>query len=731
MQTLVIVESPAKAKTIEKYLGDGYVVKASVGHIRDLPKSNKNAIDIEAGFVPNYEVVAKKVDIIKELSAVVKKSDKILLATDRDREGEAIAWHLMEALKLPKGKTKRIAFNEITKEAVQEAIKHPREIDQNLRKAQEARRVLDRLVGYDLSGLIWKKVRYGLSAGRVQSPALRILMEREREIRAFVPEAYWVLTANVVSGDYTFSLTCTEEPKEEAEANRIVEVAKKGTWFVKDVKESEQKRAPRPPFTTSTLQQTASTRLGFSPSKTMAVAQKLYEAGHITYMRTDSLTLSDSAVQMVSAVVEKSFGKTFLELRTYKTKSKNAQEAHEAIRPTNPLKLRAGNNDEQKRLYNLIWTRTVASQMKSAQLAKTKILANVEGDTIPDFAVRGSRVVYDGWLKADPMARGEDVELPKIHKGDKLTLTTIDSEGKYTTPPNRYTEAGLVKELEKSGIGRPSTYASIMKNLADRGYVDKQGKTLIPTDTGDVVSSFLEKYFKDYISNSFTATMENELDEIAGGTREYAATLKNFYTTFSKEVKSKEDIEKLTNLGPAPKEFACPKCNAAMEYKLGRGGKFMSCVKYPECDGARTNAGDMVEPDKPIGIYPETGEEIFVLNGRFGPYVQVGDPKKAKEKGKKEKPRRASLPKDKDPNEVTLEDALKYLSLPRVLGNHPDTQEPITASIGRFGPYIVHEKDFRSLKKDDVYTIDLARALEILAEPKKTRAGRGAKKKTK
>ncbi|KKS38043.1 MAG: topoisomerase protein [Parcubacteria group bacterium GW2011_GWD2_42_14] len=728
MQTLVIVESPAKAKTIEKYLGKGYVVKASVGHIRDLPKSNKNAIDIQAGFVPNYEIVQKKQEIIKELSSFAKKSDKVLLATDRDREGEAIAWHLVEALKLPKEKTKRIAFNEITKDAVQEAIKHPREIDQNLRKAQEARRVLDRLVGYDLSGLIWKKVRYGLSAGRVQSPALRILMEREREIRAFIPEAYWVLTANVVSHDYTFSLTCTEEPKEEAEANRIVAVAKEGSWFVKDIKETEQKRAPRPPFTTSTLQQTASTRLGFSPSKTMAVAQKLYEAGHITYMRTDSLTLSEAALGMLSSVIEKNFGKSFIEITKYKTKSKNAQEAHEAIRPTNPVKIRAGSTDEQKRLYNLIWMRTVASQMKSAQLAKTKILANIAGETIPDFAVRGSRVVYDGWLKADPAARGEDVELPQVHKGDSLTLTSIESEGKYTTPPNRYTEAGLVKELEKSGIGRPSTYASIMKNLADRGYVEKQGKTLIPTDTGDVVSSFLEKYFKDYISNSFTADMENELDEIANGTREYVATLKNFYTTFSEEVKSKENIEKLTNLGPVPKEFTCPKCQAPMEYKLGRGGKFMSCTKYPECDGARTNSGDIVEPDKPLGIYPETGEEIFVLNGRFGPYVQVGDPKKAKEKGKKEKPRRASLPKDKDPSEVTLEEALTYLTLPRVLGVHPVTNEPITASVGRFGPYIVHQKDFRSLKKDDVYTITLERALEILAEEKKTRKGRFAKK---
>ncbi len=727
MKTLVIVESPAKAKTIEKYLGNGYVVKASVGHVRDLPKSNKNAIDIENDFAPNYEVVKNKEEVIEELSKEVKKADKIILATDPDREGEAIAWHLVEALKLPKSKTKRVAFNEITKDAVQDAIKHPREINQDLRKAQEARRVLDRLVGYDLSGLIWKKVRYGLSAGRVQSPALRILMEREREIRAFVPEDYWVLTADVKHDKDKFTLTCVEEPRDEKEVKRIIDAGKKSAWSIVKIKESEQKRSPRPPFTTSTLQQVASTRLGYSPSRTMALAQKLYEKGYITYMRTDSVSLSKLALNGLAEAVTVNFGKDFLDTKNFKTKSKSAQEAHEAIRPADPSRLKAGHNEDQKRLYNLIWTRAVASQMKSAQIAKTKVIANIDGEKIPDFIVNGSRVIYEGWLKADPMARGEDTELPKLKEGEKIDLISIESEAKQTTPPNRYTEAGLVKELEKRGIGRPSTYASIMRNLALRGYVDKQGKTLFPTDTGDVVSSFLEKYFDKYISDSFTADMENELDEIAEGKREYASVLGDFYKPFDEDVKSKEDIDKITNLGPAPKEFTCPKCGGKMEYKLGRGGKFMSCAKYPECDGARTKDGDIVEPDKPIGVYPETEEPIFVLNGRFGPYVQVGDPKTAKGKKKKEKPKRASLPKDKDPNEVTLEDALKYLSLPRVLGKHPKTGEPITASIGRFGPFIVHEKDFRSLKTDDVYTINLERALEILAEPKKKRKGHAKK----
>jgi DNA topoisomerase-1 len=735
MNTLVIVESPAKAKTIEKYLGEGHTVKASVGHVRDLPKSNKNAIDVAHGFVPHYEVAKGKEKVLHELKTAVAHADAVVLATDPDREGEAIAWHLAEALALGTGKAKskpvtRVTFNEITKEAVQEAFKHPRDIDQDLRKAQEARRVLDRLVGYDLSGLIWKKVRYGLSAGRVQSPALRIIMEREREIRAFVPEDYWVITAHgaFASGE-SCDFTCVEEPKTVEEATRIVDLGKKHTWKVVGTKESEQKRAPYPPFTTSTLQQTASTRLGFSPARTMGIAQKLYEAGHITYMRTDSPTLSQAALETLAATVAKVYGKEHVDTKNFKAKSKNAQEAHEAIRPSNPLKKAAGTTDEQKRLYNLIWVRSVSSQMKDAKIMKTKVIANIMGGTIPDFAVNGSRVMYEGWLKADPEARGEDVSLPSTREGDPLAMTNINAEGKQTSPPNRYTEAGLVKELEKRGIGRPSTYATIMKNLADRGYVEKNGKTLMPTDIGDVVSTFLEENFGRYISDSFTADMENRLDDIADGKRAYADTLSEFYTPFTADVHSKEHIDKLTNLGTAPAEFLCPLCGSAMVYKLGRTGKFMSCERYPECTGARTETGSLVEADKPIGNYPETGEPIFVMSGRFGPYVQVGDPKNAKEKGsKKIKPKRASLPKGKEPETVTLEDALVYLSLPRTLGTHPETNEPITASVGRFGPYIVHQKDFRSLKTDDVYKITHGRALEILAEPKKVGRGRWAKK---
>lgn len=725
---LLIVESPAKAKTISKYLNDAYTVRASVGHVRDLPKSNKDAIDIEGGFVPRYVTVQGKEHIISELRDLAKKANEVVLATDPDREGEAIAWHLFEALKLDSKKTKRITFNEITKEAVQEAMKHPRAIDEHLRAAQEARRVLDRLVGYDLSGLIWKKVRYGLSAGRVQSPALRILMEREREIRAFVPENFWVITALLEDGKkHALTFTCTEEPDSEKEAERIVAAGKAGAWSVADVSETGMKRAPRPPFTTSTLQQAASTRLGFSPSRTMQVAQKLYEAGHITYMRTDSPALSSTAIGPITAAISKEFGKDLVEVRAYKTKSKSAQEAHEAIRPTAIGKRVAGATDEQKKLYRLIWERTVASQMKDAQILRTRITAAVapKGNDrpVPDFSVTGSRVVSPGWLLADPAARGEDVELPKLAAGDPLTLKDIASEGKQTQPPNRYTEAGLVKELEKRGIGRPSTYASIMKTLQDRGYVIKEGKTLIPTDVGDVVSSFLENNFTQYVSDSFTAEMEDELDDIAEGKREYEKTLREFYAPFVKEVKSKEHIDKLTTLGDAPKEFTCPLCGASMVFKLGTTGKFMSCARFPECTGARRADGSEIHNEGTVlGSDPETTLPVIVLDGRFGPYVQLGETPKEKKRGAP-KPRRAGIPADMDPATITLDEALKLLSLPRALGAHPETGKEIVANIGRFGPYVLHDGDFRSLKEHSPYTITLSEALAIFKEPKVGRKG--------
>ena len=607
-----------------------YTVRASIGHIRDLPKSNKAAIDIPGGFIPHYEISPGKEKIVAEIKSLAKKADEVLLATDPDREGEAIAWHIKEAVGLKN--PKRVRFHEITKDAIKEAIAHPTEIDDNLRKAQEARRVLDRLVGYDLSGLIWKKVRYGLSAGRVQSPALRIIMEREREIRAFKPEQFWVIEADTETKKRDkITLSCDKEPRDINEVQKILEIGNKENWIVKNVTETETKRSPKAPFTTSTLQQTASTRLGYAPSNTMRIAQKLYEAGLITYMRTDSTNLSVTALDQISATVNKKYGAGYAQRNTYATKSKNAQEAHEAIRPTDSSIEIAGLADDQKKLYRLIWQRTMASQMTDAKTLRTKIVAQAGADKeIPTFSINGSRVLFNGWLKADPDARGEDVELPKVEISETLTLLDIRSQEKFTEPPGRYTEAGLIKELEKRGIGRPSTYASIMKTIEERGYVTKEGRTLLPTDTGDVVSTFLENNFAEYISDSFTAEMENELDEIAEGKREYEKMLKTFYGPFSKEVKSKEKIEKITNLGDA--EEKCPVCGGPMVIKLSKNGKFLSCAKFPKCAGARKADGSIMEPPKETGEKCpncETGK-LIEREGRFGKFISCNNYPKCK-----------------------------------------------------------------------------------------------------
>ncbi len=629
---LLIVESPAKAKTISKYLDGKYTVKASVGHIRDLPKNNKKAIDIEGGFIPHYEISKGKELVVKEIQDLSAKADEILLATDPDREGEAIAWHIKEAAHLKN--PKRIVFHEITKEAVQEAMLHPRKIDDNLKQAQEARRVLDRLVGYDLSGLIWKKVRYGLSAGRVQSPALRILVEREREIKAFISHKFWVITADVENKNKVkFTVICAEEPTDYKQVEKILEIGKKEEWKVKDLKESEVKRAPKAPFITSTLQQAASSRLGFAPSKTMGIAQKLYESGAITYMRTDSTTLSQQAITQISGIVEKNYGKNYLEIRTHLKQSKNAQEAHEAIRPTDIAKLTAGTSDEQKKLYRLIWQRTVASQMTDANTLRTKLTVQVGDGKIPDFYINGSRILFDGWLKADPDARQDDVELPKVAVGDILNLIELKTEEKETEPPPRYSEAGLIKELEKRGIGRPSTYASIIKTIVDRGYVEKIQKALKPTDTGIVVSTFLEKNFGDYISDSFTAEMEDKLDDIARGEKEYEKTLKEFYGPFLKDVKAKSKTsEKITDIGPVPAEFKCPVCGGPMVWKLSKNGKFMSCAKFPACTGARNEEGKELEGPKATGEKCpecETGM-LMERDGKYGRFIACSNYPKCK-----------------------------------------------------------------------------------------------------
>jgi DNA topoisomerase I len=732
---LLIVESPTKARTIQNYLGKTYDVLASVGHVRDLPKSNKDAVDIAGGFIPRYVISADKREVIEKIERAVAKADEVYLATDPDREGEAIAWHIKEVAGLKK--PQRVVFHEITKAAIEEALAHPRAIDENLRRAQEARRVLDRIVGYDLSGLIWKKVRYGLSAGRVQSPALRILAEREREIKSFIPVTYFVLSALFKSKSGDILTTCTEEPSSKTEADRIVEAGREATWNVADVTEREEERNPRPPFTTSTLQQTASTRLGFAPSRAMRAAQKLYEAGHITYMRTDSVNLSKEAVAKMADIIQKEFGKEYLEVRIYKTTSKNAQEAHEAIRPTDAARSSAGATPDETQLYELIRIRALASQMSSAKIMRANLSAKASAD-IPLFTANGSRLIFPGWLRLDTKARGEDVELSKLSVGDPLTLTSLNAEEKQTEPPNRYTEAGLIKELEKRGIGRPSTYASIMKTIQDRGYVEKIARALKPTATGMVVSGWLEENFPKYVSDTFTAEMEDELDEIARGERGYKDTLTAFYGPFEEAVRSKEKLPKATSLGDAPKEFPCPLCGSPMEFKLGRGGIFMSCKRYPDCLGARTEEGAELKSDEPIGTHPETGAPIYVKVGRFGPYVEmplpeaVSDkkeepPKKKSKRAKKPKlnVKRGSIPPGTDITKVTLEDAVKYLSLPRELGMHPVTGKAVFASTGRFGPYVGTDGEFRSLKATvgDPYTVTFDQALAILAEPKRPPKG--------
>ncbi len=634
---LLIVESPSKAKTIAKYLDGAYEVRASVGHVRDLPKSNKKAVDIEGGFVPHYEISVGKEKVVADIKALAKKANEVILATDPDREGEAIAWHIREACGL-KG-SKRVTFHEITESAVKEALKHPRDIDMDLKEAQEARRVLDRLVGYDLSGVIWKKVRYGLSAGRVQSPALRIIMEREREIRAFIPVTYFVIVGEFEtigrmkeSKTYTMLLECETQPNNKEEAERIVYEGKNAPWEVIGIESTEVSRSPKAPFTTSTLQQAASSRLGYAPSRTMGIAQKLYEKGLISYMRTDSTTLGAEAIAEISSVIEKNYGKELLEIRQYKTKSKNAQEAHEAIRPTHSTQRSGGTTDDEKRLYSLIWERTVASQMKDAKLKRSKVIANIPSKAIPNFSVTGSVLISPGWLSVDKDARGDDVILPDLKVGDNLNLRTLQSIEKQTEPPHRYSEAGLIKELEKRGIGRPSTYASTLSTIEARGYVDKINKTLHPTDTGEVVISFLEEHFPSYISDTFTADMEDKLDTRAEGKATYLKVLKDFYGPFIKDVKAKDKLEKATSMGDAPEGMQCPLCDANMVIKLAKNGKFYSCIRYPDCMGARKIDGEVMEGPKKLGKKCPKCEkgELMEREGRYGRFIACDNYPKCK-----------------------------------------------------------------------------------------------------
>ena len=686
-KNLIIVESPAKARTISRFVGKDYKVAASMGHVRDLP-SRELGFDTES-FDPKYEVSQDKRKVIQALKKDVEKDTTVYLATDEDREGESISWHLISALGLKKQPIKRIVFHEITKTAILHALANPRELDQNLVDAQQARRILDRAVGYQLSPLLWKKVKGGLSAGRVQSVAVRIIVDREREIRAFKPEEYWKIKSDFKDPKFQAELARQNgkkaSVKNEAEAKDIEASALKGKFVVAEVVEREGKRRPVPPFTTSTLQQEASRKLGYSVSQTMRVAQQLYEGnfeipgytgGLITYMRTDSVNLSEQAVTQAREVIIQEFGQEYAvdKPRQFANKTKGAQEAHEAIRPADlsikPTQVKAYLEPQQFRLYDLIWKRTLATQMAEARIALTtlRVQAGEAGELI--FEAKGQRILFPGFLKAytegsdDPDAEisDKDVILPKVEKGQVLDLEKLHLEQLFTKPPARYTEASLVKKLESEGIGRPSTYSPTISTIQSREYVESTpDKKLKPTDIGEVVSDFLVEHFPDIVDLSFTSHIEDDFDDIAQGKNSWKAMLKDFYPPFQERVEDKKSVDRIGR-------------------KLGKD--------------------------------PNTEREVSVRLGKYGPYVQIGNAEE------EEKPLFASIPPDRSIFEIELADALKYFELPRKLGQ-TESGDEIEANIGKFGPYVRIGSEFFSIPEgEDPFDVTLERALEISVSEK-------------
>src|SRR3989344_63610 len=656
-KSLVIVESPTKAKTINKFLGSDYVVESSFGHVRDLPKS-KIGIDVENNFEPKYVVPTKAKARVAELKKLAKSASKVILATDEDREGEAIAWHLQSLLDLADNKYERIVFHEITQDAIEQALEHPRKIDSRLVDAQQARRILDRLVGYNLSPLLWIKIRYGLSAGRVQSAALRLIVEREREIEKFNPQEYWSITSELEKnfpahqtescgavGSFNARLNKIDGKtidklaiKNEAEAKEIVQTLQGVKWQVENIETKSVVRNPSPPFTTSTLQQEANRKLNFSGKQTMMVAQQLYEGielgsegsiGLITYMRTDSVNLSTLALNQAKEVIAESFGKKYVldAPRAFKTKSKGAQEAHEAIRPTSLLRkpedIKSFLDAKQFKLYDLIWKRTVATQMPEAQFKATSV--DISTRTKYTFRATGQVLIFDGFLKVyfestDDLSEEEEGILPELSVNEILKLLELAPNQHFTEPKPRYTDASLIKALEEFGIGRPSTYAPTIGTLIEREYVTRDQKKLTPTEVGILVTDFLKEHFADIVDYQFTAHMEEELDEIAEGNREWQPIIRDFYNPFSKKVEEKkETIEKLTE----PITDKCPLCGSSMVAKFGRFGKFGACEKYPECKGRIPLEKEEIE----LASYaktihcPECGGEMIVRKGRFGSFL--------------------------------------------------------------------------------------------------------------
>lgn len=635
---LIIVESPTKAKTIKGFIGKSYRVESSYGHIRDLPKS-KFGIDVEHDFEPQYVIPTKSRKTVKALKKIADDSDTVILATDEDREGEAIAWHLTHALKLEQEKTKRIAFHEITEKALREALKKPRSIDVNLVNAQQARRILDRLVGYELSPFLWEKIRSGLSAGRVQSAALRMIVDREREILDFKPEEYWTIEAELQAlkaGAKPFKANLTKinektlgkfDVKTKKEAEKIVGDLKKALCKVVKVEIKEIKRNPLPPFTTSTLQQTASLRLGFSTKHTMMLAQSLYENGYITYMRTDSLNLSEESLANAHKFIKENFGEKYSETRRFKTKSKLAQEAHEAIRPTNPAltpeKLGKKTDERQAKLYKLIWSRFLASQMSSALFDAAAIEVSATGDkrqgTNYILRASGSVLKFDGFLKIYPM-KYQEAELPDVRQGENVAIISVTPVQHFTEPPPRYSEAALIKALEENGIGRPSTYAPTISTIVERGYVEKnEQRRLAPTEIGTLVNDILVKHFPEIVDLQFTAKIEKELDEIAAGQKEWVPVIREFYTPFKKHLAQKyEEVEKHVE----KTDKTCPECENPMVIRYGRFGKFYACSRYPECKHTEPLEEDKEIMKKYKGEKCEKcGGDTVVKRGRYGAFL--------------------------------------------------------------------------------------------------------------
>jgi DNA topoisomerase-1 len=767
---IVVVESPAKAKTINKYLGPGYEVLASFGHVRDLPAKN-GSVDPDADFRMIWEVDAKASKRLADIANAVKGADKLILATDPDREGEAISWHVLEVLKqkhaLKGQKIERVVFNAITKQAVVDAMKNPRTIDSGLVDAYLARRALDYLVGFTLSPVLWRKLPGARSAGRVQSVALRLVADRELEIEKFVAREYWSLIATLAtprSETFEARLVGADGKKIQrldigtgVEAEQFKRDLETAQFSVASVEAKPGKRNPPPPFTTSTMQQEASRKFGFAPAHTMRVAQRLYEGielggetvGLITYMRTDGVYIDGSAISAMRSAIASTYGKEYLpeSPRAYQTKQKTAQEAHEAVRPTDvtrrPRDVVKYLDSDQARLYELIWLRALASQMESAELERTTvdILAKVGARNL-DLRATGTVIKFDGFLKLYQEGEDEAPEddeskrLPQMSQGEALAKRAIAATQHFTEPPPRYSEASLVKRMEELGIGRPSTYASILQVLKDRNYVRLEKKRLHAEDKGRVVVAFLENFFSRYVEYDYTAGLEEDLDRIANKEIDWREVLRDFWRDFIGAVDSIKDIgvrevldvldEMLSpHLFPPSKDGTdprvCATCgNGRLGLKLGKFGAFIGCSNYPECKFTRQLAANgAASADKVLGKAPETGLDVAIKTGRFGTYLQLG------EGSKEEKPKRAGIPKGTSPDDVTLEMALKLLSLPREVGKSPEDGEPIMAGIGRFGPYVQHGKTYASLETgDDVLNVGINRAVTLIAE-KRANPGKG------